>query len=897
MRACGVVALLACLAPLAMAQWTAEEQTLISDTLSLGNLRPEDLNYEKQLSRASRTSSFITFALNDPLGGAAEQWRLHGSVSGATTAKLLGEADQLLGGKGNAAVLNPTTVSGLNELPASIRPIVARLVGTMQAADAEIREATKGLSAEQQRTIIEGLPVTAVEESKVTFAFVRNPAPSLANLWTLIDQVDQARIRSASITVTEAAEQAARELRAANADVPGKVRVKIGSYVVQIGGKGNDIHSETDARLTIDLGGNDTYTGRAGAGVGYTSALIDLGGDDTYRPVDLSIGAAILGIGVALDAGGHDDFGGASLAYGAGLAGVGVFRKEGGHDRYASRTLSQGFGVAGIGLCIDTNGNDVYDVGLFGQGAARTQGVGWLVDLKGNDLYRAGSISLNAPLFSGVYYSFAQGFGMGYREDWGGQAGGVGLLTDVEGNDTYLGETYSQGAAYWFSIGSLGDLAGRDLYRAHHYSQASAMHICAAYLLDASGDDTYAVAVGAAHAIGHDLGVAVLLDRAGDDTYTSRDSNPGLGSANGVGIFVDMAGADRYHGPAGRGLAARGTGSVGVFADANGDDLYRFGLADGQGRARDTWGVALDRQMPGAVVEPPVVPDPPAVGSIPRPEDAQLQAIYRRATQWGVGSAEAEVQESVRQLIGIGLPAWEWMVDNQLASAQRLEIRTFVAVARGIGAPAATSLGRKALTGSIAEKSNALRIAVDADIKDMGAVIPSFLESPELQMAAARAAGPLKAISAVPTLNRLCLSEDPILVRTSMISLAQIGAAETVVTGMALLGSSDLPTRRAAAALIAQHPDQAGASLDPLLNGNEELKARMALEVLGFIGSEDALNRIARFLMDPRPGMRIEALRQLNGRVPETARPTVLALQRDPVDLVKWVARGVEMGS
>jgi HEAT repeat protein len=71
----------------------------------------------------------------------------------------------------------------------------------------------------------------------------------------------------------------------------------------------------------------------------------------------------------------------------------------------------------------------------------------------------------------------------------------------------------------------------------------------------------------------------------------------------------------------------------------------------------------------------------------------------------------------------------------------------------------------------------------------------------------------------------------------------------------------------------------------------------MALEVLGFIGSEDALNRIARFLMDPRPGMRIEALRQLNGRVPETARPTVLALQRDPVDLVKWVARGVEMGS
>ena len=105
MRACGVVALLACFAPLAMAQWTAEEQTLISDTLSLGNLRPEDLNYEKQLSRASRTSSFITFALNDPLGGAAEQWRLHGSVSGATTAKLLGEADQLLGGKGNAAVL------------------------------------------------------------------------------------------------------------------------------------------------------------------------------------------------------------------------------------------------------------------------------------------------------------------------------------------------------------------------------------------------------------------------------------------------------------------------------------------------------------------------------------------------------------------------------------------------------------------------------------------------------------------------------------------------------------------------------------------------------------------------------------------------------------------------
>jgi hypothetical protein len=88
---------------------------------------------------------------------------------------------------------------------------------------------------------------------------------------------------------------------------------------------------------------------------------------------------------------------------------------QGGDDTVNHVALGSGFGMVGIGLCVDTVGNDSYRCELFGQGAGRTRGVGWLVDRAGRDSYRADGRIMNAPLFTGVAYSFSQGFGMGYR--------------------------------------------------------------------------------------------------------------------------------------------------------------------------------------------------------------------------------------------------------------------------------------------------------------------------------------------------------------------------------------------------------------------------------------------------------------------------------------------------
>lgn len=885
------------LSALSLGQWTPAEKQAISDALKVGNMTPTDLNYIRRMVSPARPMDFVNEAIDNPLVMANTLMGMHREAARGELSERLADAGQVLG-FGTAIPLNVGPAPAMTDLPEAIRAPIGRLIAVMQAADAKVREATDGLTPEQQRTIIDRLPGIATEEPKVVFSFVRPSSASDADVWALVDKADIKTLIGVAITVAQEAEKCRDALRGTSADVAGKMRIKIGSYVVVVAGKSATLHDDVDARLVIDLGGSDTYTGRAGAGVGYTGVLIDLGGNDLYSPADLSVGAAILGIGLAYDTGGDDQFRGGSLQFGAGLAGVGGFSKTSGNDFYRTVALGQGFAMEGVGVCLDTGGDDQYICGLLGQGAGRTLGVGWLIDRSGADVYRAGSITLNEPLFTGIYYAFAQGFGMGYRDDLGGQAGGVGLLTDVTGNDVYSGDTYAQGASYWFGVGSLGDLDGADLFSAHHYAQASAMHLCFAMLYDAAGDDTYAVRVGAAHAIGHDYGVAILVDQAGDDTYTSRDSTPGIGSANGLGIFVDSAGNDRYHGPPGRGLPARGSGSVGLFVDLTGQDQYRFGLADDQAVARETWGMALDvetRFTEETVTAPPTVENP-TPGSATMRDDAAMAALFKRATQWGVGSAEVDTQNAIRELMAIGKPAFEWMVSNRLESAQRLEIRAFVAVARAMPAEASQALALVVLNGNKAKRANVLRVAVDAGLTDIGALLGSLMDDPDLQLAAVRAAGPLQARATIASLSRVLLSGTTELIRAAMISLAQIGDPDSFGTAQAFVGHPDLLTRRAAVALLAKNPVSLMSSADRMAQEPDVVKARGALEALGLVGSLESLAVVATYLLDPRPELRIEALRQLSGRVPEGSRSTVIALQRDPVQLVREVARGCVLG-
>jgi hypothetical protein len=413
-------------------------------------------------------------------------------------------------------------------------------------------------------------------------------------------------------------------------------------------------------------------------------------------------------------------------------------------------------------------------------------------------------------------------------------------------------------------------------------------------LFDLAGDDGYVTKVGASLAIGHDYGVAVFLDRAGSDLYAARDSTPGVGVANGLGIFVDSEGIDRYDGPPGQGNAARGTGSLGVFVDLGGQDKYRTGLADGLATTSTQWGTAYDAESTPLTAQPVApVHQPPKPGTAARPGDAEMEAVYQKAVLWGVGSAQKDVEENLDRLIAIGTPAFEWMIEKHLATMDRLQQRAFVAVAKALGPNAGQSIGDKALHGTSAEKKNLIAVCMDAGVNDIAAILPGLLSDPELQLVATKAAGALKAVPCVDGLSVLCLNKDRLLARSAMISLMQIGDPSTVGTAQAMLNSLDMPTRRAALSLIAQFPTQAKPIAEQLLGDVDEVKARMGMEILSKIGTDEALATIGPLLLDPRPGVRVEAMEALNGRCPSAYVAAMMDLKKDPVEVVRAVARAV----
>lgn len=899
MRRWGVLGLLAA-AALGTAQLSEVERKGIENTLFLGNLKLTDLEFARRPHNDKYRLPLVNLSIDKPLETADRLLSLHSGSINKSVAELLKQARKELYPEAKPTLPSFTdgVATGLPEgFPPEIAASLTKLGNAVAKANAAVRQAQSKLSPVELRLLMESLPQWATEEPSIKFEFVHQPMADQARLLETTDRVDIALIIAAAeeLAVKVDGEIAVLKRLAAATKWEGLVKFKVGEMVCVVGGVGDDTHRDRDARLVIDLGGNDRYYGRAGAGPGNAALSIDLAGDDHYKLPDLGAGCGILGIGLAYDLGGHDNFRGKSLAYGSGLAGVGVFYKDGGDDSYQTSALTQGFATFGVGLLLDTRGSDLYDCKFYGQGASRTKGWGQVIDMAGDDTYRAGGLILNSPLFTNVHYSNAQGFSSGYRDDRGGISGGIGLLTDAGGDDAYIGETYCQAASYWYALGSLWDAKGLDTYRAYHYAQASAMHMCGAYLLELDGDDSYVNNFGAAHAIGHDYGVALLLDRAGNDVYAGRDSRPGIGNANGLGIFLDVAGDDRYSGPNGTGNPARNTGSLGVFADLAGQDLYRTGLADGEGALREQWGVAYDLEsklVDGGTVD---VPPPPTPGSIPKPSDAELETIYGQATKWNVGSAQTEVRNATYQLIGIGLPAVQWMVEKKLATASRLEQQAFVNVGKAVGHEAL-----KLIAAPIAGENEdaalvAMMICIDAGAAEATEHLPVAIKKPKLQRVAARLAATVGNGLVVDDLIALTSSEDRLTALNATIALGAIGDLKAQTTAIQLMKSPELPIRRAALVLLARFPDALGVGTTMMKDPDEQV-ARTALELLGLLGTPEALEAAAGGLTDVKPGIRITALHVLNGRAPQSAKQTVLDLRRDPDERVRAVALRIDPG-
>jgi len=366
-----------------------------------------------------------------------------------------------------------------------------------------------------------------------------------------------------------------------------------------VGGADNDYYSG-DYKFILDFGGDDIYDLTYDAAKPHGVIIIDMSGNDTYRSQsDFTLGSGCLSVGILVDMDGNDRYDAKSFSIGSGYFGFGVLYDAKGSDRYDGDTHVQGAGSFGIGLLIDEAGREVYYGSLFAQGFGFVEGFGLIQDEKGSDVYYAGGKYKDILRYEDHFLSLSQGFGYGLRPTI---SGGIGGIVDVEGNDFYSSDIFGQGSSYWWSLGFICDQKGNDNYQSFQYAQGSAAHMSVGILLDESGQDVY-TSKGVSQGCGHDFSAGILLDRGGDDTYTAHDLSQAAGSANGVGLLIDNSGNDCYSirdltNSQGYGNPRREYGSIGLFIDLGGKDIY---LGNGQDnfywKTHSKWGAGMDIQL------------------------------------------------------------------------------------------------------------------------------------------------------------------------------------------------------------------------------------------------------------------------------------------------------------
>ena len=393
----------------------------------------------------------------------------------------------------------------------------------------------------------------------------------------------------------------------------------LGDVLLRAGRGEGDAVVNTRTFVLIDLDGDDTYRfgGSADGPAAPVSVLIDAAGNDRYlapggtdkttQPLVGAFGSGIRGYGYLLDLAGDDRYEAHSMAEGSGCLGVGALMDYGGKDAYEGVVHCQGAGSFGMGLLSDLGGDDdSYRGFMMSQGFGFTKGTGLLLDAgESNDRYELRNDEIRYPSSQAPEThnsSMGQGAGYGRRADvYDGRswAGGYGLLVDEAGDDTYRAAVFAQGTAYWFGLGFLLDGAGNDDYQAHWYCQGGPAHYAVCALVDDAGDDSYSCDANVAQGGAHDWSIAWLVDKAGDDTYRSGELSLGTGNANGIGLFLDIAGDDRYvsirkkinDAVGGARFNMRGSmrevfPNIGVFMDLGGcDDYTSFSLA----RNNATW--------------------------------------------------------------------------------------------------------------------------------------------------------------------------------------------------------------------------------------------------------------------------------------------------------------------
>ncbi|MFQ5586486.1 MAG: PDZ domain-containing protein [Thermodesulfobacteriota bacterium] len=472
------------------------------------------------------------------------------------------EVDRLIGEAAGRLDADFTPEGGGAPSLKSVSDLVEYIVGVAARVESYREAALKGLTPDEAGFLRENALEALSDEVEEVES---GDDEALLRLLRIVRKIDYPMLfasaaeaaRLVSPAVTEALEVMDVEALKRNPSIPGDagsgdiidvIESRFGRGV--IGGTGTARY-RGDTSVIIDFGGDDLYEGGAGASTGGypMSVVIDLAGNDRYIAREhLSHGAALLGTGIVMDRRGDDTYLSGRFSQGCGILGTGLLLDREGDDRYVTASYGEGAAIFGIGMVIDGGGDDTYEAHRLSQGYASVRGFGALVDREGDDYYSAGGRYPDHRDPEYATQSLSQGFAIGLRpyRSSVGAPGGIGVLVDGRGNDTYVGDYFSQGSSYWYSLGILHDLAGDDRYIAGRYAQGAGVHVSAGALIDERGDDTYMVTYGVAQGAGHDFGIGVLADFSGDDSYRGGDLSQGAATCGSIGVLYDRDGLNNF---------------------------------------------------------------------------------------------------------------------------------------------------------------------------------------------------------------------------------------------------------------------------------------------------------------------------------------------------------------
>ena len=766
------------------------------------------------------------------------------------------------------------------DVPADASRSISRLVQGIASTNAQIKLALAKLSLEERRELIESLPMLGLGKAAYKVEFVTRPPSSPSRVFSLLAKVDLAKIRSAAVAFASQVEveiPILRKVARSGAKIK-SATLLAGGIKVAIGGTGDDVHAERDVHLCIDFGGSNRYTGRYGAGIGYTSFLADFGNGTRAEAGDATLGTGILGVGIARFDGAQNILRAGTATFGCGLAGVGILKFERATS-IEGRALTLGTGFAGIGLVVAGRESDRLRCAHRGLGVGLPQGIGWVVNLGGDDSY-FGTSSQSLKGRSGRVRSDSVGFSGGIGTVGAPFAGGIGLVSDLGGDDHYEAGDRSLSFAEFGGATSLFDEAGDDSYQGGENSIATSNEEASAYLHDLAGSDLYLAPDGNSIVSAGESSNAILFDRAGDDRYIGSPSLVKTVSPFSTEILFDAKGANLLTFP----FPETSFGTVpglSIWHLAGGPNMFGSGISEAL-EVRTSDGSITAITGDGSS-EPNISEPSPLAGSTDELWETALDPF------------SAQSPRAVRGLIAVGKGTLSYWNSDRLSKLALDDLSVIALVVRqtqGSLPPLSESASNEVKRAWV--YANAVtQQESEAFSKALGELQAGDLDVPLVLRSVAAVGKPRSSETIAP----LAIQPNPAVSRWAARALLQGLQRQTdsgsLATFEALLKSPDLLTRRIACRYFTSAPTKGVEIGKRMISSNSIQEATTGIELLSAIGTPEALRFAATGLNLTDPVAKITAMHAIRGRVPEAYRSRVLELARDQDPIVSSVAKSL----